>query len=502
MESQLDENKLNNNLILLCILIAVFVVPTSISGTAIALPSISENLRSETVMLQWFVNGFNLTFACFTLVWGGLADVFGSKRSFIAGAILYFVASLSSWLAQNIYILDGARALAGIGGAAIFSCGSSILIQTFNGAQRTKAFAFFGTIAGLGITFGPTLSGWVLSMFGWRDIFLIHAVALLIVLVLSRLIPGVISKGSETSLDVKGIILFVFSLFLIMFGITQGAENGWYNTSVISMLLSGVGLLLIFTLIEKKVSNPMINFSLLTNHYFLSLILIPVVASLCFVTLLTYFPTYLIAIEGMSPLHAGFMMLALTLPVLVLPLIAGKLVTKGVSANKLLILSLLSFICGLLLLCIFNSLGITLSEIIVCLLLVGTGMGLSAGLVDGIALSIVQPSETGRAAGILNTFRLGSEAIAVAIYGSLMSSGIYHAMSSKFSNTIYAEKIFIADVVSGNAFSYVSDHENDILKATYKLAFSNTLLILLIASGVVTAAIFLMLKDKDKKYHP
>lgn len=178
MRTQLIETKSSNTMILLCILIAVFVVPTSISGTAIALPAMSSDLHPETASLQWVVNAFNLTFASFTLAWGGLADVFGSKRSFIAGAGLYFFASVLSWSAGNIYVLDAARALAGVGGAAIFSCGSAILIQSFSGAQRTRAFALFGTTAGLGITFGPTLSGWLLSVAGWRDIFIIHAIAL------------------------------------------------------------------------------------------------------------------------------------------------------------------------------------------------------------------------------------------------------------------------------------------------------------------------------------
>lgn len=497
MQTQLIETKSSNTMILLCILIAVFVVPTSISGTAIALPAISSDLHPETASLQWVVNAFNLTFASFTLAWGGLADVFGSKRSFIAGAGLYFFASVLSWSAGNIYVLDAARALAGIGGAAIFSCGSAILIQSFSGAQRTRAFALFGTTAGLGITFGPTLSGWLLSVAGWRDIFIIHAVALFLVLLFTTSIPGASKKGEKVSFDFSGIVLFIGALFLLMTYITQGAERGWTDNITLTLLGAGLVILLFFVFIEKRASNPIINFSLLGNLYFLSMILIPVVASFCFVTLLTWFPTWLIAVKSLSPLDSGLVMLALTAPVLVLPIIAGKLVTRGVSANLLLIISLFLFVGGLLLLWIFSQSSMSLIQIVTSLLLIGSGMGLSAGLVDGIALSVVDPQEVGRAAGILNTFRLGSEAIAVAIYGSLMSSSIFHALSSHLVPEGTTTRQYLADVVSGNAFASASGQQAAWFESLYTQAFTHTLQVLLVISLVISLSVLVMMRTKS-----
>ncbi|ENG3300064.1 MFS transporter [Salmonella enterica] len=496
METQVVENKSSHTMILLCILIAVFVVPTSISGTAIALPAISADLHSQTASQQWVVNAFNLTFASFTLAWGSLADVFGSKRSFIAGAGLYFLASVISWSAGNIYVLDAARALAGIGGAAIFSCGSAILIQTFSGTRRTRAFALFGTTAGLGITFGPTISGWLLNVAGWRYIFVVHAIALFVVLSLAVTIPAAVKKTEKPSLDIAGLLFFIVSLFLLMTGITQGAELGWNDNITLSLLGSGLILLLFFVAIEKRSPNPMVNFALLGNHYFLSMILIPVVASFCFVTLLTWFPTWLIAMKSLSPLESGLVMLALTSPVLVLPVVAGRMVTRGVSASLLLVISLVLFVGGLLLLWIFNQGSMSMWQILLSLLLVGAGMGLSAGLVDGIALSVVSPHEVGRAAGILNTFRLGSEAIAVAIYGSLMSTGIFHALASKPVPEGSTANQYLADVVSGNAFTSAGAEQTDWLESVYTQAFSNTLLVMLIISLVISLSVVLMIRCK------
>lgn len=461
---------------------------------AIDQPAISASLHPQTASLQWVVNAFNLTFASFTLAWGGLADVFGSKRTFIAGAGLYFLASALSWCAENIYLLDAARALAGIGGAAIFSCGSAILIQTFSGAQRTRAFALFGTTAGLGITFGPTLSGWLLSVAGWRDIFLIHAFSLFVVLLLTSAVPAAVKKADKPSFDFAGIVLFICALFLLMSGITQGAEFGWTNTVPLILLGSGVAVLLLFVAVEKRASNPVISFALLGNRYFLSLILIPVVASFCFVTLLTWFPTWLIAVKNLSPAVAGLVMLGLTAPVLVLPVVAGKLVTRGVSSMLLLIVSLVLFVGGLALLWIFSHQTMSLAQILISLILVGSAMGLSAGLVDGIALSVVEAQEVGRAAGILNTFRLGSEAIAVAIYGSLISGTLFHALSSQPTPQGMTAKQYLADVVSGNASAV--GKQAAWFERIYNLAFTHTLQVLLIISLLITLPILMMLRNR------
>ncbi len=153
---------------LAAILLAVFVVPMSISGTAVALPGIGADTGAGPAPLQWVVNAFNVAFACFTLVWGSVADIVGRVRAFAAGAAVYAVASLASALASDVLLLDAARALAGIGGAAIFSCGSAILSTVYEGPARAKAFALFGTVAGVGIAVGPSLSGALLQTVSWR----------------------------------------------------------------------------------------------------------------------------------------------------------------------------------------------------------------------------------------------------------------------------------------------------------------------------------------------
>ncbi|OYT82973.1 MFS transporter [Pseudomonas sp. PGPPP2] len=417
------KNSFADTALLSIILLAIFVVPSSISGTALALPAIGADIQAPLTSLQWVVNAFNLAFACFTLAWGALADRLGRKRCFVAGASLYVVASVLSAVADSAWLLDAARGLAGIGAAAIFSCGIAILSTHFSGPARLRAFALFGTVAGLGVSLGPTLSGLLLDSVGWRAIFWAHAVTLVIVLLGTPLITRDGELAERTArFDVPGATLFVLALLALMVAIVQGSQWGWSSPGVLGLVAVAAVLLAVFTWQERRHRQPMLDLSLLASGPFVGLALVTVAASFGFVTLLTYLPSYLFGVLQLSATHAGLAMLLLTVPMLFCPILAGKWAARGVSAIGILKVSLIALLVGVVSLALVSQVSVALWQLAVPLLLVGIGMGLSAGLVDGLALKTVPEQKAGMAAGLLNTFRLGSEAIAVALYGSLLAT--------------------------------------------------------------------------------
>lgn len=503
-------NKLNKSgeiLILFSVLLAVFVVPSSISGIAIALPYISDSIKTDMSTLQWVVNAFNLTFASFTLVWGKLSDFMGKKKAFLYGAFIYALASLLSVLATNVLVLDLSRALAGVGGAAIFSCGSAIFIHFFEGDKRTKAFALFGTTAGLGITLGPTLSGLLIDTWGWHSIFVLHALSLTLVLLVGLKIPKDTTEKSQGKIDLIGGGLFISGMFFVILTLSKGYDWGWGDSYTLTSIAVSLFLLISFLFRIKTASNPIISTELVRNKKFLGLILVPVVASFTFVALLTYLPTYFTAARQLSASNAGMMMLFLTSPVLVFPLVAGKLVSKGVPSKNLIYISMMSMLVGggALLVSIYCYSDIILI-LPLSLILIGVGMGMSAGLIDGEALSCVQPSEVGMAAGLLNTFRLGSEAISVAMYGSLLSSTLTeilpsHVQAFGLSNI----ENWVTSVSSGNFSDMVSNTYGidknllfNTLVNSYTTAFTITNGVLILVSLVVSLTAVFLLKEKNK----
>ncbi|MFE4514841.1 MFS transporter [Kitasatospora sp. NPDC056783] len=412
-------------LILAAVLLAVFVVPTSISGTGVALPYIGSDLDAGLVPLQWVVNAFNVAFACLTLAWGSIADIIGRVRAFALGATVYAAASLVSVFAGDVILLDVARALAGIGGAAIFSCGAALLSTVFEGPARGRAFALFGTVAGLGVSFGPSLSGVLVESAGWRWVFAVHVIVLALVLLAVPAMGRAVRENrvEGARVDVLGSALFVLAMLLLTTGIAQGSQWGWAGPGVLGLFAGTIAVLALFAVVEKRVEHPMLDLGVVADRRFLALCLVPVAGSFGFVTMLTYLPGYLAAAGGYSSGAAGAVMLMLTVPMLVLPLVAAKLVAKGVSAMGIIRLSLVLLVVGVVGLQLFEP-GVNLWLVAAPMLVTGTGYALAAGLVDGQALELVAPERAGMAAGFLNTMRLGSEAVAVAVYGSLLATVI------------------------------------------------------------------------------
>ncbi|MFD3555126.1 MFS transporter [Streptomyces goshikiensis] len=405
------------------ILLAVFVVPMSISGTAVALPGIGADIHAGQAPLQWVVNAFNVAFACFTLVWGSVADIVGRAKAFTAGAAVYAVASLASALAPGALLLDAARALAGIGGAAIFSCGAAILSTVYEGPRRAKAFALFGTVAGMGIAIGPSLSGVLLQAVSWRWVFALHAVALAVVLlavpVIARAVPA--TPRTAATVDVPGSAVFVTAMVLLTTAIVQGSQWGWGSPGVLGLFAGAIAALLLFAAVEKRRAHPLLDLSLVRDRRFVALCLVPVASSFGFVTMLTYLPSYLTTVTGRGTGAAGLLMVLLTAPMLVFPLLAAKLVNRGVPALALIYVSLGALVVGDAALTVFGP-DVSVAVVALPMIVTGAGMALAAGLVDGQALELVDPAKAGMAAGFLNTLRLGSEAVAVALYGSVFTT--------------------------------------------------------------------------------
>lgn len=492
---------------LAAVLLAVLVVPMSISGTAVALPAISASIGGGAAGQQWVVNAFNLTFACFTLVWGSLADRFGRGRLFLFGAAIFAVGSAASAAAPTIGVLDGARAVAGLGGAAIFSCGSAILSSRFEGPQRLRAFALFGTTAGIGVALGPTISGILVDTAGWRTIFLVQAAVLVVVLLCARVIGWTkpATAQDKHTFDLLGTALFVAGLFALMVGIVQGHPWGWTSPATIAAFLFAFALLGAFTVVEGRTAAPLLDLGLLRHRRFLALCLVPVAASFGFVTLLTYFPSFLQFVVGQSSLFAGLTIVLLTIPVVLGPIAAAKAVERGVPPLTVIWVSIGALIIG--------DLGLLLAGpdtavalIAIPLLLVGSGMGLSAGLIDGQALSLVPDEKAGMAAGVVNTLRLGSEAIAVAIYASLLTG----VVSNKADQAVAPVDGVMDSAAVGAATARgdlnvvlneapVSLHEQitDLVVGAYNDGFHTTLLVMTAIVAVLAVAIAALLRGEN-----
>ncbi|WP_424217233.1 MFS transporter (plasmid) [Streptomyces sp. BI20] len=405
---------------LVVVLLAFVTVPMAISGSAVALPEIGCDLDAAGAPLQWVVNAYNLTFASLTLVAGSASDLWGRRRVFAAGGAVFAAGSLASALAPTVLALDLARGLAGIGAAGVFASGGAILGTTFDGPARTRAFAALGSAAGLGLAAGPTLSGLLVGTLGWRAGFGAHALVLLAALAGVGLV--VESRAAHRPrLDVTGAALFVAGLGALVVGSAQGPEWGWTSGRTLTALLGGALLLCAFGVAQTRSAAPLLAPALLRDRRFTALCAVPVVTTLGFVTLLTYLPSYLVGAAGLSAGAAGGVLFLLTAPVLLAPPLAGALVNRGASARALITGAQALFAVGNAWLTVIEPDG-AVGPLIAPLALTGLGAGIAFGVGDGLAIGSVGPERAGMAAGFLNTLRIGSEAVVIAVYGAVLVS--------------------------------------------------------------------------------
>jgi MFS family permease len=400
-------------LTIFAVCLAVLIVPLGLSAPPVALPTIGQDLGADVVPLQWVVNSYNVFAASLMMAAGSIADILGRKRVFLFGVLLYGVSSLLAALAFNIYVLDFARGLGGVAAAAIMTAGAAALADMFQGPPRIRAFAFIGVTIGAGLALGPSTSGLLINVLGWRSIFFAQVILVLVSLPGFALVRE--SRNPEaTKVDWPGTLTFTGALFLFTLAIAQGPHWGWLDPKTLMTLAGSALLLLGFITAERRSEQPMFNLGLFREARFNAVNLLATAVSFGFVGVMVLLPFYLIGATGVSSTAAGAYMLLLTGPILMFPLIAGRLVASGVPMRLVLAVSLLIAGIGCAWLTTVNP-GMSWVGLVGPLLTIGFGIGLIYGLMDGAAVSTVQPSRVGMAVGMFNTVRLASEAVAVAV---------------------------------------------------------------------------------------
>ncbi|MFH8404007.1 MFS transporter [Streptomyces sp. NPDC018019] len=405
--------------VLLSACLSALLLPLSMAGTSVALPSMGAELHASLSSLQWAINGYNLAFGCLVLAAGSLADLVGRRRMFAIGTGLYAVGALVSALAGDILVLDIARTASGLGAAAALPSGSALLAQAFEGPSRARAFGAFGTTTGIGLALGPTVAGLLVGNFSWRAVFLVPAVIAFVVVALTPWIPESRNPAGGR-VDKSGTFTFTGALLLLIYGLVEGPQAGWGSALVLGSFLAAAVLLVAFIAIERRQEHPMFDLSLLAQPQFLALCLTAVVVVFGFTPLLVALPTYFSAVDGLDAQQAGLTLIMLTGATLVFPVIAGFL-TRWIPAKVQLVITIALMAIGAAWLTVIEP-GSSHWTILGPLLCLGIATGISFGLLDGAAVSSVPAGRAGMAAGMFNTMRLAGEAASIAVISSLLVS--------------------------------------------------------------------------------
>lgn len=419
--------------VLFTLCLAGMIMPLNFVSGAVATPAIARELGGSAQALSWITNAFMLTFGCFLMAAGALADEFGRKKVFICGVAVFGLLSLLQSFSTSLVVIDLLRGAQGIAAAAALAGGSAALAQEFDGPARTRAFSLLGTSFGIGLAFGPFVAGLLIVHFGWRAVFLSSTLIALLSLLTGAWRMRESRNPDAAGIDWPGTLSFTAMLALLTWALMEIPQYGLQSLPVLAMLGGAALLLALFIAVELHMKHPMLDLSLFRFPRFIGVQALPLATGFCFVVLLVLLPMQFIGIAGLSEQQAGLMMMPLSLPMVAVPLIAAWL-TRWISAGVLCTSGLLLAALGLWWLSVaVNTQNV--DQMILPMLLIGLGTGIPWGLMDGLSVSVVPKERAGMATGIFSTTRVAGEGISLATVGALLAAFMHEGLRVHLSGT-------------------------------------------------------------------
>ena len=399
--------------------LGLFMIFLDATITNVALPSIQSDFDVGESGLQWVVAAYSLTMAMFMMTSASLSDARGRRKAYVVGIVLFSGASLACGLAPSIEVLNLARGVQGVG-AAIVNVASLALVGAAypDRAAKAKAVGLWTGIAGVGLAIGPTLGGVLTEAVGWRWIFLINPIVGVVAVALTFAFVTESTDPTSHSFDPIGQLLFIVGIGGVTYALVQAPVDGFSSPAILVPLAVAVVVSCVFVVFELRSRDPMMDVRLFTNGAYTAAILTVFAVLFCGYGTLLVITQYFQNVRDYSPAETGLLLLAFSLPSMLMAPIAGRLSARFGSRRPALVGVLL--VCAATLTLAFSA-GGALWLTLVGLVLIGLGIGTAVATGTAVAMSDVDPERSGMASGILSSQRALGSTAGFAIMGSLLA---------------------------------------------------------------------------------
>ncbi|MBV8089634.1 MAG: MFS transporter [Alphaproteobacteria bacterium] len=397
------------------------VVQLDVTVVNVALKTIGSSFGGGIAGLQWVVNAYTVVFASLILTSGALGDRLGAKRLFIAGFIVFVIASMACGAAPSLLILIGARAVQGIGASVLVPCSLALLNHTYQEpGPRAKAVGIWAGVAGVALAGGPVIGGVLIASVGWRAIFFINLPLGLLGIWLTVRYASEATQSRERPLDLTGQTAAVIAVAALAAAMIEGGAVGWSNALVIAgfgvFVVAGAVLLAI----EAWKASPMLPLSFFQNRTFTAASVVGLLINLAFYGLIFVLSLYFQQIKKLTPLFTGLAFMPMTVIVVAANIIAGQL-SAWLGARTPMVLGQAIFAVGCLLLLAIG-VDTPYGGLWWQTVMIGAGIGLTVPPMTSALLATVDQKQSGVASGVLNTTRQLGSVIGVALFGSLIAN--------------------------------------------------------------------------------
>jgi EmrB/QacA subfamily drug resistance transporter len=400
-----------------------FVIVLDAAIVNVAIPSIGRELHFSEENLTWIPNAYALTFGGFLLLGGRMADLLGRRRLFMAGLVLFSVASLLGGLSATEGQLIAARALQGLGAALLAPSALSMVTTTFaEGAERNKALGVWGAVSGSGGAAGVLLGGILTQYLGWEWVLWVNVpIGVLAAILAPRLLVESRREAAPQTFDALGAITVTAGLSLLVYALVDTINAGWGSSQTIGLLALSAALIGVFIVTELRSRAPLVPFSIFRLRTLTGANVVGLLIGAAIFAMFFFLSRYMQQVLGYDALKAGLSYLPLALAIIVSAGVASQLVTK-LGFKPVLLAGMALVTIALLWFAQVPVQGDYVTDLLGPMVIAAIGLGFAFVPVTIAAVSNISADESGLASGLINTSQQVGGALGLAILGTIASS--------------------------------------------------------------------------------
>jgi EmrB/QacA subfamily drug resistance transporter len=454
---------------------ALFMVMLDNTVVNVALPSIQRDLHASIAGLEWTVNAYTLSFAVLLVTGGRLGDLFGRRRMFLFGVVVFAASSAFIGFSPDAAWLVTGRALQGMGAAFMMPGTLSIISNTFPPEERGKAIGTWAGVSALALAIGPVVGGFLVESVSWQSIFFLNLpVAVLAVIVTLAAAPESRDDTVERFVDVPGVATLSIGLASLVLALVEGNSWGWGSAPIVALFAASAVGMIGFVVAERRARVPMVDFSFFRSRGFLGANLVAFIVSFAMLAMFFFLALYMQNIKGYSPLQAGLRFLPSTLVIIVVGPIAGRL-SDRVGPRPLMTFGL-TLVAGALFWQSFLAVDTSYSFLAGAFVLMGLGMGFVMSPMSTAAMNAVEQTKAGVASGILSMSRMVGGTFGVALLGALVAALGKSKLSDLLPHVPAATRDRLGDALgAGGGAEHVSAPVADAMRESFVYALQQGL---------------------------
>jgi MFS transporter, DHA2 family, multidrug resistance protein len=423
---------------LIAIAASVLVVGLDLTVLNLALPTISVSLHATTGDLQWIVDSYSLVLAALILPAGLLGDRYGRKRLLLASLVLFGASSAACAYAGSVGVLIAARAVLGIGAAAIFPLALSVLPVLFAPEERQKAVAAIAGSTMLSFPIGPIVGGYLLNHFWWGSVFLINVPVVIIALIAVALLMPESRSAHRPSIDLWGLAVSTAGLVALTYGFIEAGQDGWSDATALALIAAGVVVLAMLPLVERRIANrggqPLADLQLFRSPGFRWGTILATLVSFAMFGIFFALPQYFQDVRGADALGSGIRLLPMIGGMLV-GMVAGTRLSAprnggaAPAGPRTIVTAGYVLMAAAMVLGALTSLSSSTGYVLGWVALSGLGLGLVMPSAMGVALGALSAERSGAGSALLTAMRQVGSTIGVAVLGTVISNSYSHGVA-------------------------------------------------------------------------